>query len=350
MTVPRAYAFAPGAATVVLLLTVPGPLAAPLAAQHVEAAAAGPEEGIDYRVYRWDGTPARVANIVGAAAVSDALLLGEEHDDMVAHGLQTSILQSVLGDERVGGAGRTVVLSLEMFERDVQYVLDEYLEGLVSETHFLRSARPWDEYRARYRPVVEVARTEGAPVIAANAPRRYVNLVTREGPDALDSLSDLARSYLPPLPYPGPSEAYRTQWEEIMSGAMQHVDGSSAPSGDDGASSHGPGPNAIHAQALWDASMGHAIATALVDHLGSLVVHLAGSFHVARGTGIPERIADYRPGTRVTTVVMTKVADVDRWSEEDHRALADFVVLTREPTAASRSPTSPRRPAPTGVR
>ena len=78
-------------------------------------------------------------------------------------------------------------------------------------------------------------------------------------------------------------------------------------------------------------SMGHAITEALVRHIGGFVVHMAGSFHVEKGTGIPERIADYRPGTRVTSVVMTKVDDIDAWSEEDHGALGDYVVLTKKP-------------------
>jgi uncharacterized iron-regulated protein len=79
--------------------------------------------------------------------------------------------------------------------------------------------------------------------------------------------------------------------------------------------------------------MGHAITEALVRHLGSFVVHFAGSFHVEKATGIPERIADYRPGTRVTSVVMTKVDDIEAWSAEDHGDLADFVVLTLKPPA-----------------
>jgi uncharacterized iron-regulated protein len=87
-------------------------------------------------------------------------------------------------------------------------------------------------------------------------------------------------------------------------------------------------PNALQAQALWDASMGYVIAGALMRNVGALVVHVAGAFHVSRGTGIPERIADYRPGTRVTSVVITKVAEIEAWTEEEHADLADFVVLT----------------------
>ena len=277
-------------------------------------------EGVDYLVYDRAGEPASLGSILLAAAAGEVLLVGEEHDDTIGHALEVRMLESLIAelDGSEGDASRTVVLSLEMFERDVQYVLDEYLEGLITEDHFLGSARPWENYRARYRPLIEAARSYGGPVVAANAPRRYVNRVTREGPRSLDDLSDLARSYLPPLPFPGPSERYRAQWDSVMT-----------ESGD--ATRHRTPPNAIHAQALWDASMGHAIITALVEHLGSLVVHFAGSFHVSHGTGIPERIEDYRPGTRVTTVVMTKVDDVAAWSAEDHADLADFVVLTKNP-------------------
>jgi hypothetical protein len=179
-----------------------------------------------------------------------------------------------------------------------------------------------------------------------------VNRVTREGPASLESLSDLARGYLPPLPYPGPSDPYREQWNALMAAAMAEVERDApadsvpdrstsardatpdrAPEEDDGqaGAEHSVPANAIHSQALWDASMGHAITSALVEHLGALVIHFAGSFHVANGTGIPERIEDYRPGTRITTVVMTKVEDLDAWSEEEHSDLADFIVLTQKP-------------------
>lgn len=326
-------------------------------AQHdpseAEASAEPPrvEEGIDYRVYDRAGRAVSLHTIVDAAMGDDVLLVGEEHDDMIGHAFETLLLEAVLGDiGSPSNAGRTVVLSLEMFERDVQYVLDEYLDGLVSEDHFLRSARPWDDYEARYRPLVETARERGAPVLAANAPRRYVNRVTREGPESLEALSAQARSYLPPLPYPGPSAVYREQWEAIMTAAMagaeegdeEAQDSASADEGRADPSSEGAGaqeggyemsPNVIYAQALWDAAMGHAITEALVRHIGGFVVHFAGSFHVERATGIPERIADYRPGTRVTSVVMTKVDDIDAWSADEHRPLADFVVLTKRPPA-----------------
>lgn len=286
------------------------------------------EEGVDYRVYdRWGNRTSLLA-LVGSSVGDDVLLVGEEHGDRVGHAVEALLLETVLRE--IGAprdSGRPVVLSLEMFERDVQYIVDEYLAGLISEDHFLRSVRPWEDYGARYRPLVEMAKEHGIPVLAANAPRRYVNRVTTDGPESLTALSGEGLRYLPPLPYPGPSPLYREQWDAIMQSAMEGAEG------EEGAESqereYAVSPNAIYAQALWDASMGHAVTQALVRHMDAFVVHVSGSFHVARGTGIPERIDDYRPGTEVTSVVMTRVDDIDAWSEEEHAALGDFVVLTR---------------------
>ncbi|MBT8488540.1 MAG: ChaN family lipoprotein [Gemmatimonadetes bacterium] len=284
-------------------------------------------EGVDYVVYDRRGEPTTLRAIVANAAAQEVLLVGEEHDDMVGHAIEVEVLDLVADEMALTSPRRTVVLSLEMFERDVQYILDEYLAGFIGEDHFLRSTRPWDDYEARYRPIVEAARSRGMPVVAANAPRRYVSRVTREGPESLALLPGEALRYLPPLPYPGPSPRYREQWDAIMEEAMAGYEG------DAQARDYTANPNTIWSQALWDASMGHAVSQALVRHVGGFVVHFAGSFHVESGTGILERIHDYRPGTRVATVVMTKVEDVGAWVDEEHGSLGDFVILTRRPDA-----------------
>ncbi len=284
------------------------------------------ESGVDYVVYDREGRRVALRTLVVAATDDEVLLVGEEHDDMVGHAIEAEILDLVAASI-LPTPGRRIVLSLEMFERDVQYIVDEYLEDLISEDHFLRSTRPWDDYEARYRPLVELAKAQGMSVVAANAPRRYVSRVTRHGPESLSALPETARRFLPPLPYPGPSPAYQAQWNAIMEEAMAGYEG-----GAEGRA-YSVNPNTIWSQALWDASMGHAISEALVSHVGGFVVHFAGSFHVEKGTGILERISDYRPGTRVTTVVMTKVDDVEAWSRDEHGPLADFVVLTKKPDA-----------------
>lgn len=318
-------------------------------------------EGDDFVVYDGEGDARSFAHILEALERTDAVLVGESHDDVVGHGVEAQLLVRAAQRFGVMGQGRPerpVVLSLEMFERDVQYILDEYLQGFITEDQFLESARPWDRYRTDYRPLVEFARAHDLPVVAANAPRRYINRVTRLGPESLDELPEEAFRHLPALPYPGPSEAYEEQWDELMAQMLEDALAESEESAEaDGATStphaveeeppeaHVPADDAssathdtryvLAAQALWDAAMGEAVAAALESHRDALVVHYAGSFHVARGTGIPERIPEYRPGARVLTVVLRPVEDIHRWSDDEHEGLGDFVVLTRKTSGTS---------------
>lgn len=308
------------------------PMASPVTGPTAPAesmVAAVPEEGVDFVVYRSDGTVASLEALMSGLGDVEVLLLGEEHNDVVGHRLQLEIFRRVLADHggrgpmaspaRAGstpsGDDRSVVLSLEMFERDVQMVVDEYLNDLITEDHFLLSSRPWDNYDRDYRPLVELARETGTDVVAANAPRRYVNRASRLGRSALESLSEEAQEWLPPLPYPQASTAYKAEWDALMGGAAMHGAG-----------------DPLDGQTLWDASMGESIVRALerAEEDRPLVVHLAGGFHVQNGTGIPEAIEHYRPGTRQRLVSVRAVPDPERFVPEMAGA-GDFVVLTRAP-------------------
>src|SRR5699024_4439727 len=112
--------------------------------------------------------------LVDSLQHTDVLFFGEEHNDSVAHVLQYAVLSAM--DERY----ETVALSMEMLVSDDQLVLDEYLAGLVTERNFSKDVVLWNNY-ADYRPAVEYAKAHSLPVLAANAPSRYTNRVTREG-------------------------------------------------------------------------------------------------------------------------------------------------------------------------
>jgi uncharacterized iron-regulated protein len=293
-------------------------------------------EGVDYAVFRSDGTPSSLAEVVAAADTLDVVFFGEQHDDPVTHGVQALLLGQLyrtyhripdgpsihpgapgVETPSVGG-DRTVVLSLEMFERDVQPVVDEYLADLITESHFLASARPWEDYETRYRPMVEFARAHGLDIVAANAPRRYVNRASRLGRDSLAALPSTARAWLPPLPYPDGSTAYRAEWDTLMGPAAAHMQGTP-----------------FDAQTLWDASMGQMVARAVDRNEAALVLHLAGSFHVANFTGTPEALQHYRPGTRALVLVAEPAEDRDGLTAEQE-GLGDFVILTRPPESPHR--------------
>ncbi len=296
-----------------------------------------------FRVYTGEGRSVTLAEVGMAMEEVDVVFVGEEHDDPIAHALELKLLQTAFVQATAASRKRPVALSLEMFDRDVQLVLDEYLAGLITEEHFRKSSRPWDNYETDYRPLVEFAKAHGLPVAAANTPRRYVNRVARLGPASLDSLSAQAKAVLPPLPFPEPSAENRDKWDRLMAAMMAEMPdhGASADSlahTPPDSSAHGAGhasPHAgpmflLEAQALWDAGMGYSIAEHLNRQPGSLVLHAVGGFHVEEGTGTPEALRHYRPGTRMLVVAIRPAEDIEAFDQEKHGKLGDFVILTDE--------------------
>jgi len=223
------------------------------------------------------------------------------------------------------------VLSLEFFERDVQLPLNEYLADRILESSFRTDSRPWPRYETDYRPLIEFSKAHQLPVIAANAPRRYVTLVTRRGRDALNLLSQEAIALLPPLPYGKASPTYRDQWIATISEVMEQegmkcgvpVAHAAAPPG-----SHQNMGNQLDAQVLWDASMANSIARYLEEEPNALVLHMVGGFHVERGTGTPEQLLAYHPDARYLIVSLRPVADVATFEPAPAGQWGDFVIQT----------------------
>ena len=262
-----------------------------------------------YAVYDAAGRPAPLEAVCGALSDADVVFLGEIHGAAAHHRLEAALLAAA--HDAAAAAGRPLVLALEMAETDVQTVLDEYLAGWIRERDYLAAARPWANYEADYRPLVEFARERGHPVVATNAPGRYVSLVSRRGGlGALDSLSAAARAWLPPE-VAAPSDALADKFAALMGGAP-----------------HGSGPTVggmLAAQNLRDATMAWRIAEALRAHPGALVVHVNGSFHSAGRLGVPEHLARLAPDARAVIVTMDRAANIEAAPEP---AGDDFVVLT----------------------
>src|ERR1043166_3422011 len=125
--------------------------------------------------------------LVATVSSADLVFVGEEHDDPATHRMEVALL------EGIARRRDSVVVALEMFERDVQPALDRYLAGAASEEDLTRESRPWKNYPADYRPLVELARARGWPVVASNVPRRLASLVARAGLSGLDTIPAAAR-------------------------------------------------------------------------------------------------------------------------------------------------------------
>ena len=286
----------------------------------------------EYRVFAGSGARATIDDIVQAMASQQVVFIGETHDDPTGHMLELELLRRATAAYGNSSENeRPVSLSLEFFERDAQLPLDEYLAGLIPESTFRTDARPWPRYQTDYRPLVEFSREHGLHVIAANAPRRYVSMVARNGRDALSSLGDEALRFLPPLPFPPASAAYRDQWISTISAVMEQegmkcgvpVEHAAAPAG-----SHQNMGNQLDSQVLWDAAMAHSISLHLAREPSALVLHMVGGFHVERGTGTPEQLQHYMPGARSMVVMLRPVDDVDTFEPAPQGEWGDFVIQT----------------------
>ena len=73
-------------------------------------------------------------------AKADVVFVGEQHNDAATHRLELAIL------EGLGRRRNSIIVAMEMFERDTQQTLDNYLAGKISEQEFLKVARPWPNY------------------------------------------------------------------------------------------------------------------------------------------------------------------------------------------------------------
>jgi uncharacterized iron-regulated protein len=301
----------------------------------------------EYRVYDGAGEPASIDDIVAAMGDHQVVFIGEAHDDPTGHMLEAELLKRAYETYGApganGGSPRPIALSLEFFQHDVQLVLDEYLADLITEKAFRTDSRPWPRYETDYRPLIEYSKENGLPVIAANAPRRYTTRVTMNGRESLNDLSPEALSYIAPLPYGQPSEAYRDQWIQVISEVMEEegmkcgvpVEQLAAEEGEEVVArapvgSHGNMGNQLSSQVLWDATMAWWITRYLEEQPDALLLHMVGGFHVERGTGTPEHLEAYRPGTSRMIVVLQPVEDIDTFEPAPEGEWGDFVIQTDE--------------------
>ncbi len=237
--------------------------------------------GPDWVALDAEGRPVTLESMADDLAARDVVFLGEIHDDSVGHALQHDLF-ALLIERR-----SDTVLSLEMFERDVQAGLDAYLAGEIDEQTFLADARPWKNYADDYRPLVELAAAHDLPVIAANVPRALARSVSQEGLDAVDG-----EAFVPADVDHGPGD-YRDRFDEAM-GGHGGVDDESMQ-------------RFFAAQCLKDEAMAESVLAARERVLGApppLVVHLCGKFHSDEGLGTVERLLRRRPGLDVGLVTM----------------------------------------------
>jgi uncharacterized iron-regulated protein len=246
-----------------------------------------------------------IDKIVADCAEADVLFFGEEHNDSAGHYLENKIFRALHA-----AYGEKVALSLEMFETDNQLVLNEYLAGQIDESRFSKDVRLWSNYKD-YRPMIEYAKQNKVPVIAANPPRRYVSMVSRRGMRSLDSLSKDAKKFLPKLPYDTLTGRYREKFFEIMKGS---------PGGEN--------PKVYHSQSLWDAGMSNSIYQYLKKNKGNKIFHCVGGFHSEEKLGTATQLQMRNKKLKILNIASfsDKSFNNPDWEKQSYRG--DYIIIT----------------------
>ena len=211
----------------------------------------------------------------------DLIFFGEDHDNATLHKLERELVP--LLDTK-----RELILSLEMFERDVQSDLDAYIEGWLTEDEFLAKSRPWSNYKDDYRPLIEYAKQKKLTVIAANIPRSIAGKMARTGPDFTDTLPEEDKKWLPnKISYPDDSykKAFLETLENMHSPMMNN------------------NPDWLYqAQCLKDETMAESIVNALKIKPKARVLHFNGDFHSRYFSGTVSRVQELLPKKKIAVI------------------------------------------------
>ncbi len=210
------------------------------------------------------------AGVMERVADKKIVYVGENHNQYSHHVMELEIIKDL--HQR----GKKLAIGMEMFQRPFQKVLDEYIEGKIDEREFLKGTqyfKRWGFEYNLYRPILLFARSEKIPVVALNQRQEIVDKVFRGG---FDSLSEEEKKSIPSR-MDFSDEAYRERLEKTF---REH---------EDFGAEHF---NFFYqAQVLWDETMSESIDEFLRVHPGDRMVVLAGSGHLAYGSGIPKRTA-----------------------------------------------------------
>lgn len=294
---------------------------------------------IPHRVYksgdkRFSDFEAMLAEIARA----DVAFVGEQHNDPATHRIERAILEGLA--RRRGN----VVVALEMFERDTQPKLDEYLAGRLNEEDFLRNSRPWPNYMTDYRPLIEFSRAHGWRVIASNTPRRIAVQVSREGLGAARPDSESERK-LVASEISCPLDDYFKRFAEAMSkghpGAHQNRGDEKQTDKKQEEERQAALERFFHAQCVKDETMAESIANVLGApgtqpnaQGGPLVVHFNGAFHSDYRLGTASRVIRRAPKSNVKVISVVPVENLDAINADEYRKRGDYIIFTLKPPAS----------------
>ncbi len=257
-----------------------------------------------YIMYDGTGNEISYQDMIKDASEADIVFYGELHNDPLSHWFELEITRDLYKT-----AGNNLILGAEMFERDDQLIIDEYLDGMYDSDKFEPEVKLWNNYKTDYKPLIEFARENKLRFIATNIPRRYASMVSKKGFEILDSLSVEAKHLIAPLPVPYDPDLKGYREMLNMGGSMKgpaHVN-----------------ENLPKAQAVKDATMAYSILENWKE--GKTFIHYNGSYHSRNFEGIIWYLMQAKPDLRIVTIETVSQDDISML-EDQYKGSAGYIV------------------------
>jgi len=221
----------------------------------------------------------------------DVIFFGEWHGDGRLHRLQREILPGLLDDER------ELILSFEMWERDSQGYLDDFMTRAMPEDEFTQMSRVWSNYQD-YRPLLIFGQKHKLKAVAANIPRAYASRTAKEGWDFVETLPPEQRAWIA-TELTAPDDEYCQAFIETMGNMSEHpLDQSSLQT-------------MYMAQCIKDDTMAESIALALRDNPKARVIHFNGDFHSRNFLGTVSRLQNALPELKIAVLTPQVSEDIE---------------------------------------
>ncbi|MDT0293725.1 ChaN family lipoprotein [Mesonia ostreae] len=251
-----------------------------------------------YQIYNKKGRKVSFKKLVKSVKDKDIILFGELHDNAIAHWMQLKLTQQLHKEN-------DLVLGAEMLETDNQNVLNQYLNDEINQKGLDSLARLWVNHKTDYKPLVDFAKTNQLQFVATNIPRRYASLVYKKGFEALDSLPEKEKSWLPPLPIA--YDANLPSYKKMLDMMPDHAN-----------------PNFPKAQAVKDATMAHFILENREKE--QQFIHYNGAYHSDHFEGIYWYLQQASEDLKMVTISTVTQNDVGKL-EKEYKGKADFILV-----------------------
>lgn len=256
-----------------------------------------------YQLYSAKGKKISYKKMMKKLKKGDIILFGESHNDPIGHWLQFEVTQDLHEDQKLA-------IGAEMFERDNQIPLTQYLTNEIDRKALDSLVRLWNNYTTDYEPIVEFAKANFIPVIATNIPRRYASMVFKNGLESLEELPAEEKNWIAPLPIKFDIELPGYKNMLTMMGGAAHT-----------------GENFPKAQAIKDATMAFSILEYYQS--GTTFLHLNGSYHSDNYEGILWYLQQEKPNLNYVTISTVSQKDIGKL-EKEYLGKADFIICVPE--------------------